>query len=239
MGRSSSVTQRNVKAAEILDREVKTSNAINNIVNELSEKYPDKSKSELKQLVIAEVVESNSVQKLLNDTTNQSQTFSDIIEAVEETASLDKIPSPPNIVPPSPPNLSPSYGNSVRFDFDATEDLISISVYQEGIPVPVEVSFLHLDDLNDDDSFELILSKLQNWDAPDENKLINAIGLDVFIDEIGLTPYKYDNFNVAVQDAISLALHFGSSHPNLIDTLRESNQCPKFSGRIFQQPIRL
>ena len=208
LGRSSSVTQRNVKAAEILDREVKTSNAINNIVNELSEKYPDKSKSELKQLVIAEVVESNSVQKLLNDTTNQSQTFSDIIEAVEETASLDKIPSPLNIVPPSPPNLSPSYGNSVRFDFDATEDLISISVYQEGIPVPVEVSFLHLDDLNDDDSFELILSKLQNWDAPDENKLINAIGLDVFIDEIGLTPYKYDNFNVAVQDAISLAASF-------------------------------
>ena len=65
-----------------------------------------------------------------------------------------------------------------------------------------------MDDLSGDNNFELILSKLQNWDTDDGTKLINAIGLDVFIDEIGLEPYKYDDFNVAVQHAINLAGSF-------------------------------
>ena len=65
-----------------------------------------------------------------------------------------------------------------------------------------------MDDLTDEDSFELILSKFQNWNTDDETKLINAIGLDVFIDEIGLNPYKYADFNVAIQHAITLAGSF-------------------------------
>ena len=47
------------------------------------------------------------------------------------------------------------------------------------------------------------MSKLQNWNTDDETKLINAIGLDVFIDEIGPNPYKYADFNVAIQHAIT------------------------------------
>ncbi|MEK9772470.1 MAG: FecR domain-containing protein [Opitutae bacterium] len=133
-------------------------------------------------------------------------------ETLEKLASSaygdSSMPPPPNVQPPGPPSESPSIGNSVRYDFDVAENLLSIGLYQDGIPVPVEVSFLNLDDLSDEDDFALILSQFQNWNTDDETKLINAIGLDVFIDEIGLNPYKYDDFNVAVQHAINLAGSF-------------------------------
>ncbi|MEL0099018.1 MAG: FecR domain-containing protein, partial [Opitutae bacterium] len=155
LGRSSSVTQRSISAAEI------------------------------------QRIQKETLEKLA------SSAYGDI-----------SMPPPPNVQPPGPPSESPSIGNSVRYDFDVAENLLSIGLYQDGIPVPVEVSFLNLDDLSDEDDFALILSQFQNWNTDDETKLINAIGLDVFIDEIGLNPYKYDDFNVAVQHAINLAGSF-------------------------------
>jgi hypothetical protein len=208
IGRSSSIAQRSINAAEIQDKNTKISKAIDNLVNKLSEKYPGKSPSELKQLVINEIVKSNAVQDIIKDSSDQSPVISKIAETVDEAISEGSIPPPPNAIPPSPPDLSPLFGDSVRYDFDASENLISIGLYEEGIPIPVEVSFLHLEDLSGEDNFEIILSRIQNWNTDDETKLINAIGLDVFIDEIGLNPNKYDDFNVAVQHAINLAGSF-------------------------------
>ncbi len=59
-----------------------------------------------------------------------------------------------------------------------------------------------------DSSLEFLLAKLGIWEADDELKLIHALGLEVFTEEIGLHPTKYDNFNVALQHAISLAQSF-------------------------------
>ena len=136
----------------------------------------------------------------------QKETADKLLQTNSEET--DAIPAPPSVVPPGPPSLTPGIGKSVLYSFDPTDRLVSIGLYEDEIPVPVEVSFLDLDDLNTEDDFELIFSKFENWDTEDEVKIINAIGLDVFIDEIGLNPYKYDNFNVAVQHAIGLAQSF-------------------------------
>ena len=163
--------------------------------NDAAESFLGRSSSVAQRTVTA--AEIQRVQKEIRD-----------LKASKAASHDSDIPPPPNVQPPGAPSTSPGIGNSVRYDFDVTENLVSIGLYEDGIPVPVEVSFLSLDDLTDEDSFELILSKLQNWNTDDETKLINAIGLDVFIGEIGLNPYKYDDFNVAIQHAITLAGSF-------------------------------
>ncbi len=150
---------------------------------------------------------SSSVKQRSVSAAEIQRTKKEILERVASNVG-SSMPPAPDIQPPGPPSTSPNIGSTVRYDYDVSSSLISIGLYEDGIPVPVEVSFLHMDDLSGDDNFELILSKLQNWDTDDGTKLINAIGLDVFIDEIGLEPYKYDDFNVAVQHAINLAGSF-------------------------------
>ena len=124
-------------------------------------------------------------------------------------ASDSSMPPPPNVIPPGPPSLSPEIGNSVRYAHDPVEELLTIGIYQDNFEFPVDVLYLDLDDLTGgDDDYKIILSLFDNWDADDETKLFHSIGVDVFIQEIGLNPTKYDNFNVAVQHAISLAQSF-------------------------------
>ena len=124
-------------------------------------------------------------------------------------ASDSSMPPPPNVIPPGPPSSSPEIGNSVRYAHDPVEELLTIGIYQDNFEFPVDVLYLDLDDLTGgDDDYKIILSLFDNWDADDETKLFHSIGVDVFIQEIGLNPTKYDDFNVAVQHAISLAQSF-------------------------------
>jgi len=217
LSRSGLVSQRSVSAAENQMKIKNTEDNIAQIFENLKKTYPNADPNDIYNSLL-DVINNNPnlLNQLLGD---QGSSVSSVLEEVQNQTqdSLDSdddetidvnIPLPPNVTPPDPPSFSPGMGKSVVYSFEPTDTIVSIGLYEEGIPVPLEVSFLNLDDLNTENDFELIFSKFENWDATDEVKIINAIGLDVFIHEIGINPSKYDNFNVAIQHAIGLAQSF-------------------------------
>lgn len=210
LSRSSSVTNRSIGSAEIQNRQDVIAKSVNQLLTTLSLETPDIPRDDLLATLIDLVNQSDLIEDIIRDgglDGSESTVNSPILDEIVDL--LDgAIPPPPDVSPPDPPSTSPEIGNSVRYDYDHENNLISIGLYEDNIPVPVEVSFLNIDDLAGEDNLAEILSKFQNWDTEDETKLINAIGLEVFIDEIGLNSYKYDDFNVAIQHAVNLAASF-------------------------------
>ena len=213
LGRSNSVSKRLIDGSEIQNRQESINQAIDKYLDLLAKENPNISREVLKQSLISAVDDSSLIDDIVNSVASENPENvinSSIFDLVEDAVGVpsNPIPSPPNITPPSPPTSSIGIGNSVLYDYDAEENVISIGLYEGEFPIPVEVSFLNIEDLEGENSFAEILSKFQKWDTNDETKLINAIGLEVFIEEIGLNPYKYDNFNVAIQNAVILASSF-------------------------------
>lgn len=232
VGRSGSLNKGSITSAEII-----ISNKVTEKLDEVRSQLTEKFGEETANLIMVELESniensSNSLKELasgniVNDLKNSDS--SDDYEKIFKDIGLEldipnesEMPSPPDINAPEPPSLLPGISTSARYSYDSADNLLTVGLYPENFEIPVDVSYLKLDDLEDGD-LDTLLGLFVNWDASDETKLIHGLGLEVFIDEIGLNPAKYDNFNVAVQHATSLAQSF-------LETIMLSSVMP--SGKV-------
>jgi len=229
VGRSNSINKSNITAAEIIisnkiteELEKVKSQLVGKYGQEIANSIVEKLESNIQNNSnsLKELASGNIVQDLKNS--DSSNDYEEIFKGIGldlDILNESEMPPPPNIIPPEPPALLPGIGNSVRYSYDSSENLLAVGLYPDNFDIPIDVSYLKLDDVEDWD-LNSLLGLLKDWDVSDETKLVHGLGLEVFIDEIGLNPAKYDNFNVAIQHATSLAQSFletiilSSSMPN-------------------------
>ena len=229
VGRSNSINKSNITAAEIIisnkiteELEKVKSQLVGKYGQEIANSIVEKLESNIQNNSnsLKELASGNIVQDLKNS--DSSNDYEEIFKGIGldlDILNESEMPPPPNIIPPEPPALLPGIGNSVRYSYDSDENLLAVGLYPDNFDIPIDVSYLKLDDVEDWD-LNSLLGLLKDWDVSDETKLVHGLGLEVFIDEIGLNPAKYDNFNVAIQHATSLAQSFletiilSSSMPN-------------------------
>ena len=229
VGRSNSINKSNITAAEIIisnkiteELEKVKSQLVGKYGQEIANSIVEKLESNIQNNSnsLKELASGNIVQDLKNS--DSSNDYEEIFKGIGldlDVLNESEMPPPPNIIPPEPPALLPGIGNSVRYSYDSDENLLAVGLYPDNLDIPIDVSYLKLDDVEDWD-LNSLLGLLKDWDVSDETKLVHGLGLEVFIDEIGLNPAKYDNFNVAIQHATSLAQSFletiilSSSMPN-------------------------
>ena len=229
VGRSNSINKSNITAAEIIisnkiteELEKVKSQLVGKYGQEIANSIVEKLESNIQNNSnsLKELASGNIVQDLKNS--DSSNDYEEIFKGIGldlDVLNESEMPPPPNIIPPEPPALLPGIGNSVRYSYDSSENLLAVGLYPDNFDIPIDVSYLKLDDVEDWD-LNSLLGLLKDWDVSDETKLVHGLGLEVFIDEIGLNPAKYDNFNVAIQHATSLAQSFletiilSSSMPN-------------------------
>ena len=229
VGRSNSINKSNITAAEIIISN-KITEELEKVKSQLVGKYGQEIANSIVEKLesiiqnnsnsLKELASGNIVQDLKNS--DSSNDYEEIFKGIGldlDVLNESEMPPPPNIIPPEPPALLPGIGNSVRYSYDSSENLLAVGLYPDNFDIPIDVSYLKLDDVEDWD-LNSLLGLLKDWDVSDETKLVHGLGLEVFIDEIGLNPAKYDNFNVAIQHATSLAQSFletiilSSSMPN-------------------------
>ena len=229
VGRSNSINKSNITAAEIIISN-KITEELEKVKSQLVGKYGQEIANSIVEKLesiiqnnsnsLKELASGNIVQDLKNS--DSSNDYEEIFKGIGldlDVLNESEMPPPPNIIPPEPPALLPGIGNSVRYSYDSDENLLAVGLYPDNLDIPIDVSYLKLDDVEDWD-LNSLLGLLKDWDVSDETKLVHGLGLEVFIDEIGLNPAKYDNFNVAIQHATSLAQSFletiilSSSMPN-------------------------